>query len=213
MMKLTRTATLVATVGLALGAGSGIAIAAPAEGGTGSTAIETIERAATQEDANGAVQTAVGEMTVKGLRECGLGALIGKTTDEMSVKNVAVFVGAMGKRVVALVEGPAALVSVAAGGCVERTLLAFDVSSGSAAAGGSVASLALGGFLGTGSLASASSDTGSSAAGLLDSASSDTGSADAASSDTGSLDTGSLGADLEASGAVSDALFAGSAGA
>lgn len=215
-----RTVALVGVLGLSLGVGAGVASAAD----TGSTAIDSITRAASQEDANGAIATAAGEMTVKGLRECGLGALIGNTTDELSVKNVTTFVSAASKRLIAITNGPAAVISLAAGGCVERALVAFDVSTGSAKTAGSVASMALGGFMGTGSLASASSDSGSADSGLLDAASSDTassdtasadsGSADTASADSGSLDSGSLDAgSLEASAPVSDALIAGAVGA
>ncbi len=212
-----RTAVVLGALGLSLGLGAGVASAAD----TGSTVIDNIQRAAAQEDAQGAVQTAAGDMTVQALRECGLGALIGNTTDETSLKNVGVFVTAAVERVVAVAEGPAAIVSLAASGCVERALVSFDVSSGSASFAGSVTSLALGGMLGTGSLAGMSSDAPAGDSGSLAGMSSDapagdapaTGSLDAASSetegDTGSLDTGSL-ADSEP---VSDSLFAGSQGA
>ncbi|MGW0040967.1 hypothetical protein [Rhodococcus sp. NPDC003348] len=224
-----RTATVIGALGLTLGLGAGFATAEPvtepAEVSTGSTVIDTIERAATAEDAAGAIQTAAGEITVKALRECGLGALIGTATDEATVKNVGVFVSAVSKRILAITNGPAAVISVVAGGCVERSLLAFDVNSGSAKMGGSVASLALGGLLGTGSLAAASSDSGSADLGLegwfdelLGAGSSDTASADSASSDTASADSASASGlldsgSLEASAPVSDALLAGAAGA
>lgn len=205
-----RTVVAIGALGLSLGLGTGVASAAD----TGSTVIDTITRAAAQEDAQGAVQTAAGEMTVKALRECGLGALVGKTTDEMSLTNVGVFLTAAAERVVALAEGPAALVSLAASGCVERALISFDVSSGSASFGGSVASAALGGVLGTGSLASASGDAPSGDSGSLsgDSGSLSGGSSDTPAGDTpagGSLDAGSL----TDSKPVSAALFARSQGA
>lgn len=234
-----RTAAVVGALGLTLGLGAGAATAnaqvvpapaaaeatpevLPGQVGTGSMVIDTIERAANEEDAAGAIMTATGEMTAEGLRECGLGMLIGTTTEEFTPRNVGTFLTVAGKRLVAIAQGPAAVVSVVAGGCVERALLnAYDVPAGSAKISGSVASLALGGLLGTGLLATASSDTG-----LLDAASSGTGSdtassdaasADTASSDTASSDTGSAGlfdsGSLEASAPISDSLLAGSAGA
>ncbi|MGW4481469.1 hypothetical protein [Rhodococcus triatomae] len=233
-----RTAAVVGALGLTIGLGAGVATAnapvepAPAEAvpaeatatesepdefATGSMAIDTIVRAANEEDAAGAVATAVGTMTVDGLRECGLGMLIGTTTDEFTPRNVGTFLSVAGKRLVAIAQGPAAVVSVVAGGCVERSLLmAFDVPAGHAKISGSVASLALGGLLGTGLLATASSDTG-----LLDAASSDTASADSASSDTSSADTASAdtgseglldAGSLAASEPVSETLMAGTAG-
>ncbi|CRK51589.1 conserved exported hypothetical protein [Rhodococcus sp. RD6.2] len=229
-----RTAAVVGALGLTLGLGAGAATAnaqvvpapaaaeatpevLPGQVGTGSMVIDTIERAANEEDAAGAIMTATGEMTAEGLRECGLGMLIGTTTEEFTPRNVGTFLTVAGKRLVAIAQGPAAVVSVVAGGCVERALLnAYDVPAGSAKISGSVASLALGGLLGTGLLATASSDTG-----LLDAASSgtgsDTASADTASADTASSDTGSAGlfdsGSLEASAPISDSLLAGSAGA
>ena len=212
-----RTAVALGALGLSLGLGAGVASAAD----TGSTVIDNIQRAAAQEDAQGAVQTAAGDMTGQALRECGLGALIGATTDEMSLKNVGVFVTAAAERVVALAEGPAAIVSLAASGCVERALLSFDVDSGSANFAGSVTSLALGGMLGTGSLAAASSDApaGDTGTGSLAGLSSDAPTGDAAA--TGSLDSASAGGDsgsldsgsLEESKPVAQALFAGAQGA
>ena len=234
-----RTAAVVGALGLTLGLGAGAATAnaqvvpapaaveatpevLPGQVGTGSMVIDTIERAANEEDAAGAIMTATGEMTVEGLRECGLGMLIGTTTEEFTPRNVGTFLTVAGKRLVAIAQGPAAVVSVVAGGCVERALLnAYDVPAGSAKISGSVASLALGGLLGTGLLATASSDTGlldaaSSGTGS-DTASADTASADTASSDTASSDTGSAGlfdsGSLEASAPISDSLLAGSAGA
>lgn len=234
-----RTAAMVGALGLTLGLGAGAATAnaqvvpapaaaeatpevLPGQVGTGSMVIDTIERAANEEDAAGAIMTATGEMTAEGLRECGLGMLIGTTTEEFTPRNVGTFLTVAGKRLVAIAQGPAAVVSVVAGGCVERALLnAYDVPAGSAKISGSVASLALGGLLGTGLLATASSDTGlldaaSSGTGS-DTASADTASSDTASSDTASSDTGSAGlfdsGSLEASAPISDSLLAGSAGA
>ncbi|MFD1813278.1 hypothetical protein [Rhodococcus gannanensis] len=238
-----RTAAVVGALGLTIGLGAGVATAnapvepapvqpaaeaVPAEAAateptaeefaTGSMAIDTIVRAANEEDAAGAIATAVGTMTVDGLRECGLGMLIGATTDEMTPKNVGTFLTVAGKRLIAIAQGPAAVISVVAGGCVERSLLmAFDVPAGPAKISGSVASLALGGLLGTGLLATASSAGDS---GLLDAASSaassDTASADTASADTSSAGTGSEGlldaGSLAASEPVSDTLMAGAAG-
>ncbi len=230
---------MVGALGLTLGLGAGAATAnaqvvpapaaaeatpevLPGQVGTGSMVIDTIERAANEEDAAGAIMTATGEMTAEGLRECGLGMLIGTTTEEFTPRNVGTFLTVAGKRLVAIAQGPAAVVSVVAGGCVERALLnAYDVPAGSAKISGSVASLALGGLLGTGLLATASSDTGlldaaSSGTGS-DTASADTASSDTASSDTASSDTGSAGlfdsGSLEASAPISDSLLAGSAGA
>lgn len=213
-MKMKRTATVIGALGLTLGLGAGIATAAPAES-TGSTAVDALQRAATAEDAETAIQTAAGEIAVKGLRECGLGALVGTTTDELTVKNVIVFVNAAGRRIVAVINGPAAIISVAASGCVERSLVAFDVNPKTAKFGGSVAGLAFGGSIGTlfpdSILAAGSTDT-ASAESLLTSDSAESalasGSTETASADTGSLDTASLDASLP----VSDALVSGSLG-
>src|SRR6478735_7515131 len=80
-----RTAAVVGALGLTLGLGAGAATAnaqvvpapaaaeatpevLPGQVGTGSMVIDTIERAANEEDAAGAIMTATGEMTVEGLR-------------------------------------------------------------------------------------------------------------------------------------------------
>lgn len=218
-MKMKRTATAIGALGLTLGLGAGVATAQPAVepteqvetiDSTGSTAVDALQRAATAEDAETAIQTAAGEIGVKALRECGLGALIGNTTDELTTKNVMVFVNAAAKRIVAVINGPAAIVSTAAGGCVERALVAFDVEAKTAKFGGSVAGLAFGGSLGTlfpdSILSAGSTDSGSAEAVLT---SESAGSLLASGSgDAGSVDTGSL----AASEPVSDALVSGALG-
>ncbi|MFF0816421.1 hypothetical protein ACFYVR_14910 [Rhodococcus sp. NPDC003318] len=209
-----RTATVIGALGLTLGLSAGVATAQPAVAATeqvesidstGSTAVDALQRAATAEDAETAIQSAAGEIGVKALRECGLGALVGNTTDELTTKNVLVFVNAATKRIIAVINGPAAIISTAAAGCVERALVAFEVEAKTAKVGGSVAGLAFGGSLGVlfpDSLLSAGSTDSGSAEAVLTSESA--GSLVA----SGSVDTGSL----AASEPVSDALVSGALG-
>ncbi|TQF73264.1 hypothetical protein FK531_06970 [Rhodococcus spelaei] len=105
---------------------------------------------AAREDVDTAAQSSAGTVVVKAIRECGLGALVGNTTSELSLENVIVFVNAAGKRLAAVAGGPVALITVAAQGCMERVIDAFGGGTGSLSGFGSLGS----GSLGSGSTGS-----------------------------------------------------------
>ncbi|QHE71145.1 hypothetical protein [Rhodococcus sp. WAY2] len=81
-------------------------------------------------DAATAAPSAAGSIIVRTIRECGMGALVGKTTDELSLQNVIVFVNAVGQRLAAVAAGPLAIITVAAYGCIERALTSLRPDSG-----------------------------------------------------------------------------------
>lgn len=98
---------------------------------------------ATSEDAAGAIQSSVGEVIIKTIKQCGLGALVGDTTGELTLQNVIVFVTATGKRLAAIAGGPLAVITIAAQGCIERVTKSFGGgSAGSLGDTGSAGSLA-----------------------------------------------------------------------
>ncbi|NLG54572.1 MAG: hypothetical protein GX542_02815 [Rhodococcus sp.] len=83
---------------------------------------EGVVRTASPVERATAYITAAGDVVVRQLRTCGVGALVGATTSEVSVQNVDVLVNAVGQRLAAVAGGPAAVITVAAYGCLERVL-------------------------------------------------------------------------------------------
>ncbi|MFE3293317.1 hypothetical protein [Rhodococcus sp. NPDC059234] len=173
-MNTKRIAVFFAALLLMLGLGAGLANASENVRGIENQAVVSVADAATtakvgevpvspagspgvvgpaaKEDVDTAAQSSAGTVVVKAIKECGLGALVGNTTDELSLQNVIVFVNAAGKRLAAVAGGPVAIITVAAQGCVERVIDAFGGGTGSLSGLGSLATGSVGGGS-TGSLA------------------------------------------------------------
>ncbi|AWK74123.1 hypothetical protein CBI38_23805 [Rhodococcus oxybenzonivorans] len=124
---------------IAMAASIGSAGAAPAAPATSSTTAtvtpDTADSAgligpASAADAATAAPSAAGSIIVRTIRECGIGALVGKTTDELTLQNVVVFVNAVGQRLAAVAAGPLAIITVAAYGCIDRALTSLRPDSG-----------------------------------------------------------------------------------
>ncbi|MCQ4118119.1 hypothetical protein [Rhodococcus tibetensis] len=129
---------IVAAALIAVAGSTGSAGAAPAAPATPATTSavtpDTADSAgvigpASSADAATAAPSAVGSIIVRTIRECGIGALVGKTTDELTLQNVVVFVNAAGQRLAAVAAGPLAIITVAAYGCLDRALTSLRQDS------------------------------------------------------------------------------------